>query len=77
MILLFNYADKSETSVQNRLTSAREQIIAKSKDNNEFNVSKCGIIKKPSTCQCKQHKIIFVLLLFLNINWKNTILNNL
>ncbi|KAL4132326.1 hypothetical protein QTP88_009497 [Uroleucon formosanum] len=40
---------KSVTSVQNRLMSAREQMIAKSKDNNEFNISKCGIIKKPST----------------------------
>lgn len=64
MILLFNYADKSVTSVQNRLMSAREQMIAKSKDNNEFNISKCGIIKKPSTYECKQHKIVFVLLLF-------------
>ncbi|XP_060868755.1 LOW QUALITY PROTEIN: transcriptional protein SWT1-like [Metopolophium dirhodum] len=39
------------TSVQNRLISAREQMTAKSKDNNEFNVSKCGIIKNPSTCE--------------------------
>lgn len=57
IILLFNYADKSVTSgvtsVQNRLISAREQMTAKSKGNNEFNVSKCGIIKKPSTCESK------------------------
>jgi len=59
-----NYTGKSVTSVQNRLISAREQMTAKSKDNNEFNVSKCGIIKKPSTCECKQPIIVFVLLLF-------------
>lgn len=47
------------TSVQNRLISAREQITAKSKDNYEFNVSKCGMIKKPPICECKE-PIIFI-----------------
>lgn len=67
IVLLLNYTDKSVTSVQNRLISAREQMTAKSRNNREFNVSKSEIIKIPSTCECKQTEMLFILLLFTNI----------
>lgn len=53
IILLLNCADKSVTSVQNRLIRAREKMIAKSKDNSEVNVSKFENIKKLPKCKCK------------------------
>jgi len=68
IVLLLNYADKSVSSVQNRLINAREQMTAKSRNNREFNVSRPEIIKKPSTCECKQLKYYIFTLLFININ---------
>jgi len=53
IILLLNCADKSVTSVQNRLIRAREKMTAKSKDNSEVNISTFQSIKKLPKSKCK------------------------